>query len=211
MQETLNIKSTLWSPEFIVDKRINKGTVTYSEISKEASQAAESPMPLPGHPAASPLPSKTYQAESSPAENKSFNLPEDDSGSGSPNTPHSASSSPPRTLAKSLEQLVLSFITVSAGENQFKGVLACVLDDFIILINGCTIYEIIIDEIEAVMFKAKGCPGKNPDRTLSVVEKAGQEPVPENNETSPRDLPVEEPAVTPPRVRTKGTKKFKKK
>jgi len=33
MQETVNIKSTIWSPEFIVDKRINKDTVTYSEIS----------------------------------------------------------------------------------------------------------------------------------------------------------------------------------
>jgi len=81
------------------------------------------------------------------------------------------------------------------------------LDDFIVLINGCTIYEIVIDEIEAVMFKAKGCPVKSPNRTLSVVEKAGQEPVPENNETSPRDLPVEEPAVTPPRVRTKRVQK----
>ncbi|NLO88843.1 MAG: hypothetical protein GX088_00685 [Clostridia bacterium] len=112
---------------------------------------------------------------------------------------------PPSKFKKELEKLILHFITVFAGGYKFSGVLVCVMHDFIVLINGCTIFEIVFLEITAVEFKAPGCPekktnkikrlatltatpqpmasGKKDNRTKKEIKNTGQEPAPEN----PRD------------------------
>lgn len=72
------------------------------------------------------------------------------------------------TFAENLEKLVLTYLTVFVESGVFPGVLAAVLDDFLILINKCLITEIPLKEIEAVLFKAFGCPDR---RTTSAAKK----------------------------------------
>jgi len=108
----------------------------------------------------------------------------------------------PSKFKKELEKLILHFITVFAGGYIFSGVLVCVMHDFIVLINGCTIFEIVFSEITAVEFKAPGCPekktnkikrlatltatpqpmasGKKDNRTKKEIKNTGQEPASKN-------------------------------
>ncbi|KUK09983.1 MAG: hypothetical protein XD50_1727 [Clostridia bacterium 41_269] len=53
---------------------------------------------------------------------------------------------------------------------KFKGILCCIKDDFIILIDCCRIIEIPIDEITSIEKKAIGCPEKDDDKKKKHCE-----------------------------------------
>ncbi|KUK09982.1 MAG: hypothetical protein XD50_1726 [Clostridia bacterium 41_269] len=258
MSNNQNMYCALRGPGFIVDQQIIRGPEV-SEISEELNEGNS--VPLEEQTDASELPAEITQnnscrENSKPKVSESDSPKEEENNSNSnrlkPSYSTGCSKQPTFRFKRELEKLILYFINVFAGGNKFKGVLACVLDDFIILINGCTIYEIVTAEIEAIEFKAEWCPDKNTNKTRKQIKKTSQEPVPENPPENPKDkklslqelgaeygkasekaapvdqedsspsktntprylsrsISVEETTFTPPRVRTKKTKTFKKK
>lgn len=63
-------------------------------------------------------------------------------------------------FAEQLGRLLFTYIQVSVASGCFHGVLVHVLNDFLVLINGCLITEIPFKEIEAIQHRAWGCPCK---------------------------------------------------
>jgi len=55
-----------------------------------------------------------------------------------------------------LEEQLLWFVTING---EFSGVLSCIRDDYVVLVNeDCKVTEIPIDEISSIEKKAIGCP-----------------------------------------------------
>lgn len=59
-----------------------------------------------------------------------------------------------------LRRFVFTYIQVSVSSGCFQGVLVSVLKDFLVVVNNCLIIEIPFKEIEAIQFRAWGCPCK---------------------------------------------------
>lgn len=72
---------------------------------------------------------------------------------------------------KQLSRLVFTYIQVAVSSGCYHGVLVSVLGDFLVLVNGCLITEIPFKEIEALQFRARGCPCKKTKKMPQKTKK----------------------------------------
>lgn len=70
-----------------------------------------------------------------------------------------------KKFARQMKKLVLTYVTVFVECWKFEGVLVAVFDDFLVLVNGCKIIEIPLKEIQALVFRAFGCPPEKKKKT----------------------------------------------
>jgi hypothetical protein len=81
-----------------------------------------------------------------------------------------------KTFNNQLKQIIFTYVTVFVDKWAFSGILVGIFKDFLILVNGCKITEIRLREINAVEFKAWGCPKKRKEKSLKRRKHGKKQP-----------------------------------